>query len=144
MQLIARTEMHSAYNAGRHAAYKRSGVVQKKGWSSMVGDKRTRPWHADANGQEVGLDSPFIVMDEPMMYPGDPAGSPENVIQCRCAEYPVTATKSYKKDIIDDAIVDLDTAWDEADDFRGELSQFFREQKKRYLDHLYEMTRPLF
>ncbi len=47
-------------------------------------DSKTREDHAEADGQEVGMDEPFDVGGEQLMYPGDPAGSAGNVINCRC------------------------------------------------------------
>ena len=43
-----------------------------------------RPGHAEADGQEVKIDEPFIVDGESLMYPGDVTGSASNVINCRC------------------------------------------------------------
>jgi hypothetical protein len=37
----------------------------------------------------VGVDETFSVGGEDLEYPGDPNGSPENVIQCRCTVAPV-------------------------------------------------------
>jgi hypothetical protein len=54
-------------------------------WNSMD-DDRTREWHSDADGQEQPVGTPFDVDGEDMMYPGDPAGSDENTINCRCWE----------------------------------------------------------
>ncbi|MDO8614630.1 MAG: phage minor head protein, partial [Dehalococcoidia bacterium] len=48
-------------------------------------DERTRDTHAEMDGQERGLDEPF---ESPsgaiLMYPGDPAAPPAEVINCRC------------------------------------------------------------
>jgi hypothetical protein len=41
-----------------------------------------------ADGQVVGLDEPFIVGGEQLMYPGDPAGSPGNICNCLCDTFP--------------------------------------------------------
>jgi hypothetical protein len=57
-------------------------------WVSVL-DERTRDWHAEADGQEVGADEPFIVNGEELDYPGDPNGSPENIINCRCVSLPI-------------------------------------------------------
>ena len=48
------------------------------------GDDRVRPAHADAEGQEVAANEPFVVGGEELLCPGDPAGSDENIIGCRC------------------------------------------------------------
>ena len=47
-------------------------------------DERTRDTHVDANGQEVPLNEYFSVGADSLMYPGDPDGSDEEVINCRC------------------------------------------------------------
>jgi len=55
----------------------------KKEWISMRDDK-VRDDHAEADGQTVGLDDFFLVGGEQLEYPGDPNGSIENIINCRC------------------------------------------------------------
>jgi uncharacterized protein with gpF-like domain len=50
-----------------------------------VGDSVTRDAHLEADGQVVPVDTAFIVMGESLMYPGDSAGSPGNIINCRCS-----------------------------------------------------------
>ncbi|MFC1418724.1 hypothetical protein [Streptacidiphilus cavernicola] len=47
-------------------------------------DQRTRAAHRLADGQSVPLSSTFSVDGEQLDFPGDPAGSPGNVINCRC------------------------------------------------------------
>lgn len=84
---IARTTVVGSSNGATHEAY---GTVQDtigplaKEWVA-TSDDRTREWHVDADGQTVPYDEPFDVDGEAMMYPGDPAGSAENVVNCRCA-----------------------------------------------------------
>lgn len=82
---IARTEVVSASNAGSYAGVDALGKYgpAKKVWLATV-DSRTREAHMDADGQTVGLDEPFIVDGEELEFPGDPAGSAGNVINCRC------------------------------------------------------------
>jgi len=79
-RVIARTETMSSVNTGQFEVYKGEGVTKKEFLATM--DDRTRDAHADANGQIVGMDEPFNVGGEELQYPGDPAGSAENVIQC--------------------------------------------------------------
>ena len=52
-------------------------------WVSAL-DARTRPEHAEADGQVVGVDEPFIVGGEKLMFPGDRNGSGWNIYNCRC------------------------------------------------------------
>ena len=82
--MIARTESHAAANAAQITGAKASGVVDKKEWVAAGGGD-TRDAHARADGQVVGIDEPFIVGGERLRYAGDPSGSAENVINCRCA-----------------------------------------------------------
>ncbi len=83
-QAIADTEVAGASNYGSYEAAKASDLTLNKVWMSMD-DAKTRPDHRDADGQTVGLDEPFVVGGEQLMYPGDPAGSAGNIINCRCA-----------------------------------------------------------
>ena len=84
-RVIARTESHSAAQAGAQSAAKSTGFPMRKVWLSGAGE-RTREDHAAADGQTVALDEPFTVGGESLMYPGDPAGSAEQVINCRCQQ----------------------------------------------------------
>lgn len=83
-ETIARTEIISASNFSTVEGWRQSGVVSTKTWLATL-DDRVRDWHREAHGQTVGLDEPFIVDGEELMYPGDANGSAENVINCRCA-----------------------------------------------------------
>lgn len=82
-QTIARTESHQAMNVASMATAKATGVTLRKQWISSKGD-RTREEHADADGQIVAMDQSFNVGGEALAFPGDPAGSAWNVINCRC------------------------------------------------------------
>ena len=85
---IARTEIHAAANAGALEAAKESGVVEMKEWIP-VDDGRTRTLdNSDfdhVNVEPVPIEQPFNVSGDLLMHPGDPNGSPGNVIMCRCA-----------------------------------------------------------
>lgn len=86
-EMIARTETIRSSNAGSQELYDEWGVKEHE-WLSTK-DDRTRPDHADADGQVQPINEPFDVGGEKLMYPGDPAGSPSNTIQCRCTVLPV-------------------------------------------------------
>lgn len=83
---VAVTEVHRAWNMGAFAfalaAQQQVGLLTKR-WVARD-DSRTRPSHDRADGQTVFINQPFIVNMEPLMFPGDPNGSPGNVINCRC------------------------------------------------------------
>lgn len=53
-------------------------------------DTRTRPTHHEADGQRTLLTEPFIVGGARLLYPGDPRGPAQEVIQCRCSFLPIT------------------------------------------------------
>ena len=71
---IART--NAATLAGRY-------YPVKKEWVAVM-DDRTRDAHAEANGQIVDIEKPFIVWGEKLQFPGDIVGSVQNTINCRC------------------------------------------------------------
>lgn len=80
---IARTETHGAASYGSQEAAKETGLPLRKEWLAAQ-DERTRESHAEADGQIVGMDDAFKVGNSLMMYPGDPAAPPEEVVNCRC------------------------------------------------------------
>jgi len=83
---IGRTETIAAYNGGDMAgarALDEFGPVEKE-WMAESGP-RTRESHADANGQTVPLDSPFMVGGYAMDRPHDPSAPAEEVVNCRCS-----------------------------------------------------------
>jgi len=82
-KVIARTETHTAANLGAYAAAEATGLNLIKEWASAL-DERTRDDHAEANGQQVGINESFVVGGEELNMPGDPSGSPEQIINCRC------------------------------------------------------------
>jgi uncharacterized protein with gpF-like domain len=85
---IARTETGAAANYGAIEEARQTsqeiGIVLVKEWVA-TNDDRTRQSHIDADGQTVELDEDFQVDGEGLDSPCDPSGSPENVINCRCA-----------------------------------------------------------
>lgn len=87
---VAVTEVHRAYNMGATAAALRiqqqeSGPRLIKIWQSKD-DSAVRPAHRLADGQAQFVSQPFVVAGEALMAPGDPSGSPWNVINCRCKQ----------------------------------------------------------
>ena len=86
-QRIARTQTAGAVGTGRHAGMQKAGV-ELKAWLTS-GDTEVRDSHV-ATGRKyaegIPLEQPFEVDRELLMYPGDPAGSAANIINCRCVE----------------------------------------------------------
>ena len=81
---IARTEVVGSSNYASVQAAKQSGLTLNKVWLATE-DARTRPDHAEADGQEVGMDEQFEVGGVKMDRPGD--GPADQVINCRCTVY---------------------------------------------------------
>ena len=71
--LIARTESTNANNEGTLAGYNQSKIVSHKEWIAIM-DDRTRPEHAEMNGEIVPKDALF---SNGLPYPQEP--------NCRCA-----------------------------------------------------------
>lgn len=83
---ISVTETTRIENTARLAAMEdagRQGVKIIKQWRSQR-DERVRKAHARADGQQADIERDFYVGGERLLIPGDIAGSPENVINCRC------------------------------------------------------------
>lgn len=80
---IARTEMHAASQDAAFEAAQASGLGMTKEWVATE-DQRTREDHAAANGENIAMHESFEVGDDTLLYPGDPSGQPEQVINCRC------------------------------------------------------------
>jgi hypothetical protein len=76
--------MVGASNEGANMGAYSLGIPVKKIWLSAL-KETTREDHADLNNTAIGMDELFQVGDDLMEYPGDPSGSPGNVINCLCA-----------------------------------------------------------
>lgn len=87
--VIARTETIGAMNGGKNDSFQaveeETGEEFEKLWLS-TDDFRTRPAHVVADQQRVPVSQTFTVGGEGLMFPGDPTGRPDNVIQCRCTQ----------------------------------------------------------
>lgn len=88
-EVIARTETASSmgwgkYNAARESSA-RLGMTLQREWVSVL-DGRTRPTHAAADGQQVGLHQFYSVGGFAMKHPGDPNAPASELINCRCTE----------------------------------------------------------
>ena len=77
---IARTETTIAMNTATNQAGIDSGVLIEKEWIS-AGDGNERPSHRELNGDSVELGQAF---SNGLMYPGDPSGAADEIINCRC------------------------------------------------------------
>lgn len=82
--MISRTEVISASNEGAMESYIQSGVVDSTEWITSR-DNRVRDEHL-IDGETVKIKEPF---SNGLLYPGDPAGEPGNIINCRCTTAPI-------------------------------------------------------
>ena len=83
----ARTMVTGAENKGRQDSYARAtadGIILERTWLA-TNDSRTRHWHAELDGVEVGVDEPWHNEFGKIMFPGDPSADPANTYNCRCS-----------------------------------------------------------
>lgn len=88
-RLIIRTELAKAAFAGRKSAKDKSEYETQKEWIS-ANDHRTRDSHLLVDGEVIDEEARFQVRRKKggvdmMEGPGDPEGSAENIINCRCS-----------------------------------------------------------
>jgi hypothetical protein len=95
-EVIARTESTRAINGASRElmeSYVDEGLIdagQIRRFWHHTRDARTREAHRQIDGMNpdgVGLNEPFNTPLGPLMYPGDPSGTAENTIQCRCTVF---------------------------------------------------------
>jgi hypothetical protein len=84
-RMISQTEMITASNEASIQAGFSTGLETRKFWStSGLGNVRDSHLQAEADSNDAGGyadDEPF---SNGLMYPGDPTGPPEEVINCHC------------------------------------------------------------
>lgn len=82
-RMIVRTETVRAANYGKYLGATSHDYYTEKEWIEIE-DNRTRPSHRHSTGvgrQIVDTEQPF---SNGLMFPGDPEGSPDETIMCRC------------------------------------------------------------
>lgn len=90
-ELIGRTEIIRASNAGSLMGAQETGIPMMKYWLATR-DNRTRglnpkdifDHYSMDEDKGIPLDQAFNVSGEQLQHPGDRAGSPGNTINCRC------------------------------------------------------------
>lgn len=121
---IARTEGARVHNTASHDAAitaKKKGANVVKQWNSTL-DGDTRSSHKRLDGQIRELDEPF---SNGLMFPCDPAGKAEEVINCRCS-----MLQRAKWGLDED---ELQTLQKRAEYFKLDKSEDFEDFKKKYL-----------
>ena len=84
-ETIVRTEAGRVYEAAGQARKEAAAAVVpglQKQWYYGHSPKMPRLDHMAADGQVRGVDQPFDVSGEQLMYPKDPAASAKNTIRC--------------------------------------------------------------
>lgn len=82
----ARTETTGIVNTSALSNAAAAGLATKEWLSSH--DEKVRHTHTGlggGDGQTAPLGAPFVIGGFPLMFPGDPAGPPQEVINCRCS-----------------------------------------------------------
>lgn len=88
-EIVAESTIHGELEYGAIEETKvfaeENNFVLKKEWIHHPEESnKPRESHAEADGQTVEVDDSFIVDGEELEFPGDPNGSPENIINCHC------------------------------------------------------------
>lgn len=122
--LIARTEGHrvmttASYHAQLSAKDKGCDIVKQ--WDSTL-DGRTRPSHRVVDGEIRELEEKF---SNGLLYPSDPSGRAEEVINCRCALLQRATWNLGEKE--------LQTQKERAEYFGLDKSKNFKDFKEKYL-----------
>ncbi|MBR0340733.1 MAG: hypothetical protein IJH64_00505 [Oscillospiraceae bacterium] len=92
----AKTIVTSAQNGGRQASYERAetlGIKGEKVWLATL-DFHTRSSHRKLDGSRIGIHEKFA---NGLMFPGDPAGAPAEVYNCRCRVIEVFKDQDFSK-----------------------------------------------
>jgi SPP1 gp7 family putative phage head morphogenesis protein len=90
--MIARTEIVRAHNAGSMTAMRESGVVQRKAWSTSEDDDVSEECEANADAGDIGIDEDFPSGDDaPPAHPN-----------CRCVAVAVIAAAESEDEEEDD------------------------------------------
>lgn len=115
---IAQTAVIGAVNGGEWAQMQHMAsafdLAVSKEWEATE-DSHTRPTHAAADGQVVGLTEKFTVGDAFLDFPGDPTGLAGEIVNCRC---------TMLFDVDESGVEGLTAAWDPHLHPRGKDGKF--------------------
>jgi hypothetical protein len=85
LRRISKTETHSVYQQSKYEAIMQGNAPYKRWVHGNVPIGPPREWHEAMDGEVVPVDEPF---SNGLMYPGDPSGDAEEVINCGCDMVP--------------------------------------------------------
>lgn len=135
---IARTEGHriqcaASHDAAQQAKDRGADIVKK--WDATL-DGKTRESHVAVDGQIREVDERF---SNGLMYPGDPAGSAAEVINCRCGylqkarrwlDGAFTKVNNFTKQI---------ESFDSPQDYEEFKKGFFSPENKQFMNYAQQM-----
>ena len=128
-EAITRTELTRIYNISHQSRQEEAAQVVPglaKRWIA-TGDTRTRPSHLEAHlkyfENPIPVDQAFEVGGQELMYPGDPAGDPEETVNCRCTTVTVVPEIGVISTSLDSAVEKQAKARDDAK--KSEATYFF-------------------
>lgn len=98
LRRAVRTASNGGFEAGQLESWRKSGITHRT-WLSQRDPRVRTPqegddWsHRTVDGQRVTVEEPFLLdgaggRSEALLYPSDPAGSPGNIVNCRCGQLP--------------------------------------------------------
>lgn len=140
---IARTETLQAVSLGQHKLYQDTGVEKKEWLHALHGD--SREGHEALHGTVVAMDEPFLnpVTGIQLQYPGDASAGPGEIVNCRCAEAPVsTGLQEADADVF---VKEWDSWLTKAEEnegaaFQADIAGWFEAEGERYVQHLYAVA----
>lgn len=131
----AKTMVTSAQNGGRQASYERAetlGIKGEKVWLATL-DFHTRSSHRKLDGSRIGIHEKFA---NGLMFPGDPAGAPAELYNCRCKVIEVFKDQDFSKFERNNRLGDM--SYDEWKTAHGGEPQF---KAARNVNRDYDMMR---
>lgn len=81
---IAKTEMNGIVNGGHYLGYEQGGAVEKAWLSARLPTSRESHMAVEDQGR-IPIKNSFDVGGSSMLYPSDPNGAAEDVINCYCS-----------------------------------------------------------
>lgn len=109
-ETIVRTEMTRIFNLSQQTTQQEAANIIPgllKRWIATA-DRRTRPTHRNAHRryfkEPIPVNEPFRVGNSLLMFPGDPAGSPQETINCRCTMATIVPELGVSETPLDKAI----------------------------------------
>ena len=140
---IARTTATQGINQGQYLAMNDNEVEGKRWLTQRDGNARAE--HEEADWQFSKLNEPFDVGGEALSFPGDGAGSAENVLNCRRTVSPdkeESKEASEKKKIRIWKMIEA-VRMPQEKSARRQIKRYFRAQRREVLSNLNEASKSM-